>query len=225
MPGMNRHLLTMLFGALLATLLIGARLGYPWAGGTGVPGKPLEAVLLEAVGNPTADAAGETRSLSTGDRLKRGETLHAGDAGYLEIGINGARVGLDERTIVELTSLAPDDVRLHLLTGRLVVAGAPDVAGVSITTTSTESRILTQGALAVTYYNFRDTVDIVPINAPAEIFLADGQAFVATAPQEVVESPIMTVTKTTFDPTKGVAARFYARFGLPSTVDKNVKKP
>lgn len=193
MPAMKRHLPIALFTLLLATLLVGQRLGYPWAGGAGIPD------LLGA------------------DGYRRGEVIRTGDAPYTEIRLGTVRLGLAERTDLELVSLERGDLRVRLIRGRIAVEAAPDVPGITVSTNATHTRLLDKGALSVVNYDFRNVVDITPIGTAVSVVLANGDGFVATTPQSVTEWPAIAVEDSAFDPAAGAAAAFYARFGLPGS--------
>ncbi|OGL66417.1 hypothetical protein A2856_01845 [Candidatus Uhrbacteria bacterium RIFCSPHIGHO2_01_FULL_63_20] len=203
-----------LSGFLIASLLVGARFGFPWAGGAGEAEKPLSLVVSRIEGEATADAAGRSRALVVGDTLVRGEVLATSDDTRLELTADGVRFGMDERTLVELTSLIPSDLAVTVRTGRVAATISADTAGFGIVTKESESRISTAGTLAITYYNFEDRVDIAPVEGPVAVFLSDGRTFISASAQEVTEAPSLSIRAIPFDPSAGAGAAFFAWYGL-----------
>lgn len=212
MPRMNRHVPETLFVLLLATLLVGARFGFPWAG---VPSEPLtEAAVLVSDGDVSVDAAGKRRPLGVGQRLRRGEIVLVGPGGYAELSVAGVRMGLDERTDLLLSGLSAVHPSVRLVQGRLVAASGPSSPLLSVTTEATDTQLPRGASMTVINYGFRHVVEIVPYDAPLPVLFGADGAVVAIGAQRVTERPDVSIESFPFDADTSAGAAFYDRFNL-----------
>jgi hypothetical protein len=199
------------FGLLVATLLVGQRLGFAWAGGPGyVP--PQVATVKSLEGSATADALGKIRTLKAGDQVRRGEIVET-SGGYAELDFkNGSRLGLDAGTDAALEAMTDAEVDVRTTHGRLI---AGDVTGRKFVIRTDESESTAfAGTFAVIDEQSRAVVHVVPFHQPVGLIVHKQDGFIAAAPQQVHEIAPYEVTAVGQDATVKAAAPFFARFGV-----------
>lgn len=186
-----------IFAVLLAALLVGQRFGLEWAGGTG---------YLPEIGAYAAD----------GTHYARGETASTPADGrtYLRIGTPGsiaalAEVWLDENTDITLEQTNGNGVTIRLGRGRIYAVAHDPEFPFTVTTNFTRSAIV-GGSVSVVNYDFRETVSVIPLETTAVIQVRDLEDFSTEKPVDIHETSPVSVTETTFDPSSGAAAEFYA---------------
>ena len=194
-----------IFLALVASLLVGARFGYVWAGGEGY--EPNLAVRLVAGEGIEGDRGGRIRPVVEGDVFVRGERIMTGDAERALVQIGKVLLALDERTDVVLERTNASGITLRLVRGRIVVVADPSVEETIVLTNKTESGII-EGALSVVNYDFQQAVQVVPIGTVAYV-LTDAGATLTTTPVFIQEADPITIEDSTFDPTDANIAAFY----------------
>ena len=173
-----------IFVLLVATLLVGQRFGFGWAGGSGyVPSQ--SARIIAMVGTPTIDRNGTVRGAGLWQSVRRGETVRtvAGQRIKLQLDL-GHSVSLDENTDVTIEENDADGIRLKLIRGR-VYADATPIDGLaktlSIDTLASRSTITT-GAITVVNYDFLWKVSIAPIDTEADVVVGGDMDFPTRSP-------------------------------------------
>src|SRR5690348_16788070 len=109
-----KYALPATFGILVATLLVGQRFGFAWAGGTGyVPEN--EAGVVAMVGTATIDRNGTVRDAELWKPILRGETIKTGENVRVKLQLNFAdTIALDRNTDVTIEENDTDGIRLRL---------------------------------------------------------------------------------------------------------------
>lgn len=159
--------LTVLFALLVATLLVGQRFGFVWAGGDGYV-STLSVFLQDATGVVTVERNGVVRTIAVGDndRIYRGETVMTAPGSFAQITISDfshiVTVGMDERTTLTVDTLAVAKPELFLHGGRIETFMDGTVDGLNVRTNFTRSK-LGKGRASFVNYDFKETVGIVPI--------------------------------------------------------------
>jgi len=199
-------------GLLVSTLLVGARLGFAWAGGQGYQA-PRTAVVQTLDGTATANALGAIRPLKAGDRIRRGETVETGSGTYLELSFqNGSRLALDEKTDASLETLSDAEVTVRMTHGR-VISRNDFGRRFTVRTNETESTALA-GTFTVIDEADRAVVHIIPLEKmPVSIIVHRENGYVASTPQEIHEIAPYEVKNGSFR-LFDAAKAFYARFGV-----------
>jgi len=204
------------FGLLVTILLIGQRLGFVWAGGTGfVPER--EAGVTEMVGTVEIDRNGTIRDAQIWHPVKRGEIVRTGPGERVRLQLSFAHeVALDENTDLTIASNTTDEIVLRLGRGRIYLDAHTDAISdrtwadhVTVDTNFTRSTIQ-YGALSVVNYDFLETVSIIPVGTPALILVENSQVFSTEKPVDIHETSPVSIVETRFDPSAGAAADFYA---------------
>lgn len=203
-----------MFVTIVAVLLVGQRLGFAWAGGTGyVPER--DAGVVGMVGTADVDRNGTIRDAELWQPVRRGETVRTGPGERVRLRLSFAHeIAMDENTDLTVVTNTTNGIVVRLSRGRIYANThmGPDTENVwgalDVETNFTRSTIA-YGAMSVVNYDFRETVSIAPVDTPVNIALDDGQSFATEKPVDIHETPPVSVTETTFDPTSGSAAEFY----------------
>jgi len=182
---------------IVATLLVGQRFGFVWAGGDGyVP--EVGAVDME-----------------NGDTYRRGESVTTGAENriYVRVGTPGdiaslAEIWLDHNTEIVLDQTNANGVTIRLVRGRLLVISHEPIHPLTVKTNFTESEILA-GTMSVVNYDFLETTSIAPINTTATVTIRGEQPFETKKPVNVHETPPVSIVETPFDVTAASVAEFY----------------
>lgn len=206
-----RNLMSIIFLACLAVLLVAASFGFAWAGGKGY--EPDATLTFRSLaGSATVSRMDDTRPADASGDVKRGEIVRTGDAATALLQFeDGTWLGLDERTDVEISRLKQNDVSLIVTRGRIILWRNETTNRYSIKTNYTETSLAGQGLSAVNY-DFRETVALFPIEAEASIAHRNGTTYQTSTGVEIHETEPVTVVASQFDPSAGVAAAFYAWF-------------
>ncbi len=154
-----------IFLALVAILLVGARFGFAWAGGSGHV-STLSVFLQDATGPVTAERNGVVRTLALDDRIYRGETIATAPGSFAQLTISDfshiVTVGMDERTSLTVDALTVTKPELFLHGGRIETFMDGTVDGLNVRTNFTRSS-LGKGRASFVNYDFKEAVAIVPI--------------------------------------------------------------
>ncbi|OGL95202.1 hypothetical protein A2348_02675 [Candidatus Uhrbacteria bacterium RIFOXYB12_FULL_58_10] len=186
-----------IFSVLLASLLIGQRFGFVWAGGSGY--------------DPETGAYD-----ASGTYYDRGETVSTAeqDRTYLRVGTPGdiamlAELWLDHDTEIILDQTNSKRVTVRIIRGRVFAVAHDAQHPFTITTNAVQSTIF-GGSLSVVNYDFRETVSVIPINTTALVLVKNAEVFETEKPVDIHETSPVSILDTTFDPSSGAAADFYA---------------
>ena len=176
-----------ILAVLVASLLAGQRFGFAWAGGEGY--RPERGA--DVVGSDERFRSGEWIMTGTNERVK------------ITIGTNN-QIALDQNTDLALVKTIDEETIVHLRRGRIYATGALTI------NTNFTSTTVTEGAVSIVNYDFREIVSIVPIGTSADIVVENGETFTTEKPVDIHETSPVSVTEASFDPTSGAAADFYA---------------
>ncbi len=202
---MNRLLATLIFLAV-ASLLVGARFGFVWAGGEGVVAS-FEAIVVAVEGSVFVDRAGEVRSAVLGQSLKRGERLQTESESRVVVRVGkDAYLALDERSALTLDRLEPSQISVSIGVGRLLGIAGTEAERLRVTTNHTNAWILEE-ALSVVNYDFLETISVVPFNTAVSVLVEPDQAFVTSRATNIHETEPIQTTDAAFNPS---AIPFYA---------------
>jgi len=199
-------------GILVATLLVGARLGFAWAGGPGYEA-PQAAVVKSLDGEAMVLAPGTERALHVGDPLRRGETVWTAEKTYVELAFeNGSRLALDKDTHASLETVSDAEIAVRMTQGRLVAEDASKKR-FTIRTNETESSALA-GTFTVIDEADRAVVHVIPLSKMlVSIIVHRENGFVASKPLEIHEIAPYEVKDGSFR-LFDAAKAFYTRFGV-----------
>lgn len=136
---------------LAAVLLVGARIGYEWAGGDGVE-QPLTVTNGERWGTDCA--------VESADTQRRHEMTCAGQ--NLRFDFGATTFTLDENTDISIVRDDASNPVVSLVTGRAVIDG-------EITVSIRDIKIFTSGVVTLVHYSWLDKVDLKVISGSAEI--------------------------------------------------------
>ncbi len=204
-------------GLAVTTLLVGARFGFMWAGGTGYVA-PVPVIVTALNGHVTVDHFGKLRDASINSPLSRGEIVHVDD-GYGELKIDGSTLSMAARTDVELVSLTPDKVEVRVQRGRIALEHALNTNRILIDAGPGHLSLGNTGWLSVVHYDFRGTVTIAPMGATVSAEMPGLDALTTSSPFSYVYWNTPHTTDAAFDASSGSTAPFYTRFlttaGLP----------
>lgn len=176
-----------ILAVLVATLLVGQRLGFVWAGGDGYRAQPGAIVV------------------GSGEKIERGEWIMTGAAERIKITIGTTtEIALDQNTDLVLVDTDEDNPVVHLRRGRIYASGP-----LTVNTNFTSTQIA-NGAVSVVNYDFRETVSIAPVETVAMISIDTDQSFQTEKPVDIHETSPVSVIETMFDPSSGAAADFYS---------------
>jgi hypothetical protein len=203
--------LSAIFLFTVTALLIGARFDLDWAGGEGYDtAQPITVTAKR--GAAAIDRAGMKRAAVPGERIARGEFVRTGDDGWLMIEIAGvATLGLAERTDLKIQKFETGRITLFLKRGRLMAKMAGGDSKLTIATKHTQTTLIA-GAAALTNYDFKETVEIAPLNTTAAVVIDEARAFLTEKPTAIHETDPIMVTDGQFDPAASAGADFYRWF-------------
>lgn len=210
-----------ILSALVATLLVGQRFGFVWAGGSGYEPE-LAAFLQDSTGPVHADRLGAVRDLAVGDRILRGERVFTDGDSYAQLTISDfshiVTVGMDGRTSMTLDALAADETQLYLHAGRIETFMDGTVARLTVRTNFTRTTV-GKGRTSFVNYDFKETVGIIPIVGFATVTTTkNDETLTISSPVEIHETEPVTVTTVEYNPTASAARAFYtwieSQFGL-----------
>jgi len=210
-----------LFVLLVATLLVGQRFGFAWAGGPGYV-STLSVFLQDATGPVTAERNGVVRTLSVDDRIYRGETIVTAPGSFAQLTISDfshiITVGVDERTTLTVDDVAVTEPELFLHAGRIETFMDGTVDDLFVRTNFTRSQ-LGKGRASFINYDFKETVGIVPIVGNVSITATKNkQTLTTSTPVGIHETDPVTVDEIGFNREAGAVKPFYdwieTRFGL-----------
>jgi hypothetical protein len=201
-----------IFAVLVATLLIGQRFGFVWAGGNGyVP--MLSVFLQDATGPVYADRVGEVRLLRVDDQIYRGETIVTDPATYAQLTISDfphiITIGMDERTRLTVDSLTVSNPELYLHAGRIETFMDGTVEQLSIRTNFTRT-LVGKGRTSLVNYDFKETIGVIPIVGTATVTTTkNDETITISSSVEIHETEPVVVSQIGFDPAASVAKDFY----------------
>lgn len=174
-----------IFAVLVATLLVGQRFGFAWAGGDGY--HPQQ----------TATVVGSSKS------IRRGETVSTGSGERTRLVIGAQSISLDENTDVVLADLRDESLAIRLVRGRIYVDG-PVTVSTNFTSTTTAS-----GALTVVNFDFLETVSIAPFFTTATVTTKGSPSVTTEKPVSIHETPPVSIVEIPFDTNAASVADFY----------------
>lgn len=202
------------FALIVATLLVGQRFGFVWAGGTGYV-STLSVFLQDATGPVTVERNGTVRTLAVGvnDRIYRGETITTAPGSFAQLEFNdyfhGFGVGMDERTTLTVDATVVTEPQLFLHAGRIETFMDGTVESLLVRTNFTRSR-LGKGRASFVNYDFKETIGIVPIVGPVNITTTKNkQTLTTSTPVGIHETDPVTVDEIGFNREAGSVKLFY----------------
>ncbi len=146
-----------------------------------------------------------------GTHLRRGETIETRANEYVAIGLGEARVGLSERTSLELFRLYDDTRILKFPRGRIIVHN-PTNQSIYIDTLKTQNNV-TDATATFINFDFLQTVHIIPLYHSVETVLVDTKDSlilpIAIAVQETVPVSYEPIS---FERFNNTAVDFYTWF-------------
>ncbi len=155
---------------------------------------------------------------NVGDQLRRGQTVSTGDREYVAFQIASARIGLAEKTSVELKRLLENERIVIFPRGRIVLDN-PASTPLFIHTRKTENT-LTQGKATLINFDFLRTLHIIPLERSIQTRLVGTNEFlVLPRPIAVDESGAGSYKAIEFDPAQNTASDFYTWFDAISSVE------
>ncbi len=187
-------LLTIIFGGLIVLLLVGTRLGFVYAGGSGYQA-PIVAHVVHG----------------TGGTFARGSTVETHVNEKLLLEIAGARIGLYENTSLELKMLTSDRIELRITKGRIAVAARSSNQSITVSSNRVDATTL-GGSFSFVNYDFLQKVSIIPLSGIAGVVVNGESASILAGPVDVSEIAPYELTETTFTPAGSAAEEFYTWF-------------
>jgi hypothetical protein len=153
-----------------------------------------------------------------GDKLRRGQTIQTDENEFLALQIGAARVGLAEKTLIELKRLLENERILIFPRGRIVVDN-PEGAPLFINTLKTENT-LTQGKATLINFDFLHTVHIIPLERAIQTrIIGTNEFLVLPRPIAVDESGTGSYQAIEFNPAQNTESAFYAWFDETASVE------
>lgn len=200
------NVLTGVLVILVACVLIGQRVFVPTLG----------VGLTVSEGSVQIDRNGKDREGATHAAIRRGEIVQTSEDGRTKIRLGfGTEISLDHNTDLRIDDLSKEQPSVTLLRGRIYIdthtdrAGATNEGPLTLKTLRT-SVLLPYGKLSLVNYDFLETLAIYPIESSVSVKQPDGNIVTIDTPNELHETPPISWKRTTFDPTSGSAAEFYA---------------
>lgn len=183
---------------LTALLLMGQRVGYPWAGGSGVRQNVQVQNILSSDAPPSQKRVYQRGETITTDELP--QAISFGDF---------AQIALDARTDVRIERLTPDSAHLTLLRGRIVIATTPRAKEVAVKTTLSTSTLGPSSRGSFVNYDFQELVSVIPLGSTIRIETKDDRR-ITTIPLNINEGRNPpTFDPFVFDPSKDHLRLFY----------------
>ncbi len=209
-------LLRTAFALLLATLLIGQRFGFAWAGGNGYV-RNLDVSVEEVTGTAYADRLGERRPLAVGDRLRRGESVITEAGCFAKIVLQddsqSVTIAMDERTNLTVDAATVERVGLYLHAGRIESVNDGTIETFDVRTNFTKTTI-GPGRASFVNYDFSETIAIIPLSSTLTLTTTkNDETTVVSSPINAHETNPVSVTPAAFNPQAGGSARFYEWVG------------
>lgn len=166
---MNRErLLIAAFLVLTATLIVGQRFGFTWAGGAGYE-VPLHADVTDASSLMVVES--ETgfahRNAVVGEHVARGETLWTTD-GFARVDLAGfGTVWMDQKTNIVFERLSANEIVLRVDTGHIAVKAGVVPIEVRMDVVSAH---VTDGTSQFINYDQWRRVTVLPVNGSVDIW-------------------------------------------------------
>lgn len=181
-----------LFCVLLATLLIGQRFGFIWAGGEGYePNLPV-------------------RNVHSGAEYARGEAIETTDSPTLLAIGKDTLVALDVNTTITLNTLKEEQIVIRFPRGRIYIDREEALGTFHVRTNYHES-VFSMGRASFVNYDFREIVSVIPINTNIQTFTELNETTVDTQiPIDIHETEPVERTNFDFLIDQGTGAEFYA---------------
>lgn len=180
---------------LAVTLLIGQRFGFTWAGGDGY--QPSIDIVIE----------------ETGELIRRGETISTATSERLKASVSNVQLALDENTDLEIIRTNNEELELFLHRGRLHLdsTAASDLT-IKVRSKMVRTELLERGQVSFVYYDFRDTLSIIPFNNTEVEFSVNEKDRVTSNPIDVLEIEPYTLEYFDFAIPGSAAEEFYLEF-------------
>lgn len=180
------------------TLLIGARFGLVWAGGSGYVA-PLSAVIEVADGNIEIERVDQSRDTEAGEKISRGEKILVGDGSRTLVRVGqGIIIALDQRTVVVLEKLTPQEVEIKILRGRILAETSNETERLTISTPRSKS-VIKNGAITAVRYDFLDKTSVAPLKKTTVEITLENLFVKSTEPQEILELEPFNILPTSFN--------------------------
>lgn len=188
----RQNILILICFLVATTLLVGQRFGFVWAGGDGY--QPSIDVILEA----------------TGERIARGETISTGVSERVKASVNNVLLALDENSDLEIVRSNNEELELFLHRGRIYLDTlASDNLTVKIRSKMVRAKLLEPGQVSFVYYDFRDTLSIIPFDNIEVKFTVADKARITSTPVDVLEIEPYTLDYFHFKIPGSAAEEFY----------------
>ncbi len=184
---------------------------------------PQQTLIVASVeGTVIVQRNGETRALSVGDTLRRGEIIRTAsdsraaltcqcslcDIATFPSCQQNAFLALDERSEIELEWLRPERMDVRLTSGRLFARHPGGIDNLVVTTNRTSSTIF-DGAVSVVNFDFLETVSVMPFETAAAILVKQNEGTITNQPVNIHETDPVGITDAAFDPLAPSVAAFY----------------
>lgn len=168
--------------ALLSTvLLIANRIGYEWAGGSGIEKHEV--------------------AISDGYEYRRGQVIRSDDEIKM-VEFVDARFFMEPNTEVRIESGLAEDPVINVIKGRIVVNGPMTVA-------TREVRTKSYGLLSYVHYSWEDVVEIASVSGEATVSVEDLEQTLVGEALKTYTLPPYAFEEIEFNPTESSASAFY----------------